>query len=121
MGRTFNIIVRGGLLAAILFGIACALPNDAYAETGVALVIANSLYRNFYQLKNPIDDARLVASSLHRVSFADVDIEQNLDRGLLVSEIQEFAAKARHIDVALIYFAGDRMELAEPTGATIHR
>jgi uncharacterized caspase-like protein len=76
----------------------------------VALVIGNSAYKAATPLRNPANDATLVAAALSRLGFEvlekrDLGVEQM--RGVL----KDFEDKAGGAEWALVYFSGHGMEL----------
>jgi SH3-like domain-containing protein len=76
-------------------------------ETRLALVIGNSNYQTLTELKNPINDARLIAQKLEGLGF-DTAVVENADRVTLIKAFQTLADKiSRQRDsVAFIYYAG---------------
>jgi uncharacterized caspase-like protein len=76
----------------------------------VALVIGNTAYKAATPLRNPANDAALVAGALARLGFEvvekhDLGVEQM--RGVL----KDFEDKAGGAEWALVYFSGHGMEL----------
>lgn len=92
-------------LAAIAFW-TCAWAPDAAAsgEKRVALVIGNSAYKES-PLKNPVNDARLMAGKLRELGF-DVVARENATREQMGSAIGAFLGKLNPGTVALVYYAG---------------
>ncbi|MGQ0675174.1 MAG: caspase family protein [Rhodospirillales bacterium] len=76
----------------------------AQAEKRVALVIGNAAYKE-QPLKNPVNDARLMAARLREVGF-DVVARENATRDGMGSAVREFVGKLAPGSVALIYYAG---------------
>ncbi len=80
-------------------------------EKRLALLIGASEYENIVDLKNTVNDTRLLAGVLEKLDFEVTllidpnlaDFKRNLD---------EFAFKSETADVALIYFAGHGVEFA---------
>ena len=91
---------------------ALTAPARVGAQTGpnVALVIGNSSYRNAPPLRNPRNDAELVASTLRSIGF-DVMHKTDLSYGELRAAIREFGVKAANSEIAIIHFAGHGLEL----------
>lgn len=82
-----------------------ALPVAAATDGGrLALVIGNADYRQA-PLKNPVNDARAVASALQGLGF-DVILRQNADLGEMLEAIRQFSLRARGSSVRLLYYAG---------------
>lgn len=100
--------LRAAMLALVLV-LGGAFP--AFSETRVALVIANSAYRNAPRLANPANDGPAVAAALRQAGFATVTVTTDLDQQAIRSALQTFAAAARNADMAVLYFAGHGMEM----------
>ncbi len=77
----------------------------------VALVVANGTYAHAGTLKNPPNDARLVARSLEEAGFDQVNVLVNLGKTQMEVALREFSELADGADVALIYYAGHGMEV----------
>lgn len=80
-------------------------PISNKSSKRVALVIGNKNYSSQTQLKNPINDAKLIKKTLESLDFKvleayDADIEK-LDKSM-----DAFIRESRKADVALIYYAG---------------
>ena len=98
----------------------------AAGEARVALVIGNANYVSIKSLKNPVNDARLLAKTLGNVGF-DVTIVEDADRRHLRQAIVDFGKKLKAAGpdaVGLFYFAGHGMQVEGrnwlvATGATI--
>ncbi len=86
-----------GLLLLLL------LPQQAWAKR-VALVVGNAAYAE-RPLANPVNDARLMQTTLRSLGF-EVQIVTNADRRGLLSSLREFEGRAREAEVAVFYFAG---------------
>lgn len=96
--------------AAFALALAAATPAGAAAEKRIALVIGNGAYRNVPALINPANDAADVAAALTRLGFsvtrlADADFDA-MRRTLIA-----FGAKARGVEMAVVFFAGHGMEI----------
>ena len=82
----------------------------AQEETRLALVIGNANY-NVGELKNPVNDALLVAATLHALDF-DVILDTNItDKALFIKTIREFGDRRPDYDVAFIYYAGHGIQI----------
>ena len=81
------------------------------AEQRVALVIGNAAYR-VDPLDNPVNDARLVASSLKQAGF-DVTLAENLDRRGLQGALRTFGERLNDNTVAVLYYAGHGLQLRD--------
>jgi uncharacterized caspase-like protein len=75
-----------------------------------ALVIGNSAYLTVPALKNPANDARLVAEALRSDGFA-VTIADNLDHEGFINALKAFAKEADSAEWAVVYFAGHGTEV----------
>jgi len=105
-------------------GLAClalalvAAPEPARAESRVALVIGNSNYGGeLGVLKNPVNDAKLVAQSLRNVGFTVIEAEdadlQAMRRA--ISEFGQQLSAAGEGATGLFFFAGHGVQLANTT------
>ncbi len=71
----------------------------------LALVIGNSHYQFSNPLKNPVNDARAIASSLQSVGF-EVMEHEDVTQAQMKQAINAFGEKLRDYDVGLFYYAG---------------
>jgi tetratricopeptide (TPR) repeat protein len=79
-------------------------------EKRLALVIGNSNYEKG-ELKNPVNDARLIASTLDSLDF-DVILATNLqDQRSFLNTIREFGNKRIQYDVGFVYYAGHGVQI----------
>lgn len=76
----------------------------------VALVIGNGDYKAAGKLKNPINDADLIASALTTAKFQTVETTINLGIAEFRQALRRFQADAIGAEVALIYYAGHGLE-----------
>jgi len=111
------------LLLFILFLIYPSL-SSAATEQRIALVIGNSAY-NSGPLKNPVNDATDIASTLKRLGF-NVVLKTNVRLRDMDSSIREFGRKLSKSDVGLFYFAGHGIQVSGvnyliPVGANIEK
>ena len=82
----------------------------AQQEKRLALVIGNSNYERG-ELKNPVNDAKLIASTLDSLNF-DVILKENLPtKREMVLAIREFGNKRSEYDVAFVYYAGHGIQI----------
>ena len=98
--------VFGHVIAVLVFCLVIA--PAALAEKRVALVIGNSDYKLISALRNPVNDARLMADTLRDVGF-DVVEAVNANRSGMVRAIRDFGEKltaAGRDGVGLFYYAG---------------
>ena len=96
------------ILTALLFFISVSLFSQE--EKRLALVIGNANYDKG-ELKNPVNDARLIASTLDSLDF-DVILKENLatEREMTLA-IREFGNKRSEYDVAFVYYAGHGIQI----------
>ncbi|MBX3499505.1 MAG: caspase family protein [Alphaproteobacteria bacterium] len=79
-------------------------------EVRIALVIGNSAYSNAEVLKNPVNDARAMATALTAAGF-EVILRENATRRAFVEALHEFAGKVPPGGVGLFYFAGHGLQV----------
>ena len=75
----------------------------------IALVVGNSSYVSS-PLKNPVNDARAMATSLRRLGFT-VDERTNLNYLELNKSIEAFGKKLKSGGIGLFYYAGHGMQV----------
>ncbi|WP_275575221.1 caspase family protein [Methylocucumis oryzae] len=75
----------------------------------MALIIGNDDYPES-PLKNPVNDATDMASTLGQLGF-EVIKEVNLDKQHMDDAVRKFGDRLSSTDVALFYFAGHGMQL----------
>jgi len=105
------LVLAGLCVVAWQTASAQAARGVALTEERVALVIGNAAYRE-NALDNPINDARLVASSLQRAAFK-VTLRENLDRPSLLIALREFGSTLNENTVAVLYYAGHGLQLRD--------
>jgi uncharacterized caspase-like protein len=101
IGACVALATRDGLLLLLL---ACTTLLAA-AQDRQALVIGNARYQHVEPLRNPLNDAELIAASLSKVGFKvtlllDATLEQ------MVQATTEFGRGLKRGDIAFAYFAG---------------
>ena len=80
-------------------------------EKRLALVIGNANYGKG-ELKNPVNDARLIAQTLESQDF-DVILATNLeDQRSFLNTIREFGNRRAEYDVGFVYYAGHGVQIA---------
>jgi len=84
---------------------------NTVTERRVALVIGNGAYEAA-PLKNPINDARDMASTLRDLGFG-VTYGENLKLKEMEAAISAFGNKARGSDVSLFYYAGHGFQVKQ--------
>ncbi|MBS4048925.1 MAG: caspase family protein [Alphaproteobacteria bacterium] len=104
------VLFRRALIAAMTAAVIAlpALPSFA-ATQRLALVIGNSAYADGL-LKNPINDARAMATTLRELGF-EVRVLENADRMAMQRAVVEFGRKLNSETVGLFYFAGHGMQV----------
>jgi hypothetical protein len=80
-----------------------------FADERVALVIGNGLYQKVPTLANPPRDATDIASSLQRLNFK-VLLLNNASASDMRKALVEFGRKADGSDIAIVFYAGHGME-----------
>ena len=76
----------------------------------LALVIGNANYDKG-ELKNPANDAKLIASTLDSIGF-DVLLHTNIERRRdFLAAINEFGTKLPNYDVSFVYYAGHGIQI----------
>jgi hypothetical protein len=88
---------------------AAATPSRAAAGTRVALVIGNADYK-IGALKNPVNDAKAVATSLRGLGF-DVTHRENASLREMLEAFQQFSTQSKAADVRVVYYAGHGVQL----------
>jgi hypothetical protein len=99
------------LLALLSVLLAFSLPTQTRAEKRVALVIGNGSYGEGAELKNPRNDAALMATALKRLGF-DVVEGHDLDKRSMERAIRQFGLKLAGTDVAFFFYAGHGLQVA---------
>ncbi|WP_290817280.1 caspase family protein [Ferrovibrio sp.] len=84
-------------------------PTVSAVEKRVALIIGNSAYADA-PLRNPVNDARAMASVLRELDF-DVTLLENADRTRMQRAALEFGRKLNQDAVGLFYFSGHGMQV----------
>jgi uncharacterized protein (TIGR02145 family) len=75
----------------------------------IALIIGNSTYPNV-PLKNPVNDANLMATTLQRVGFTVIK-KVDVNRAQMAQAIADFWSKLGNYDVALFFYAGHGVQV----------
>lgn len=103
------------LLASCLWQTQAALalsnPSGKDSPQGrLALVVGNSNYRNIPSLKNPFNDAALIAETLRKLGF-DVVEHTDVTHEQFKAAVEEASSKSRNYQTVLFYFAGHGFQL----------
>ena len=119
-------LVSAVALVLIIFG-AIKIATATVPEPRVALVIGNSAYRAA-PLRNPANDARLIAETLRELGFQVTERTDVSQRGMrrLIRDFGEALDDAGRESVGLFYYAGHGVQMRGenfliPTGAVIQR
>jgi len=79
-------------------------------EKRIALVIGNTDYNDdLLDLKNPVNDANLISSTLTKLDF-DVILRENLNKKETLDAIKDFKNKHTEYDFSVIYYAGHALQ-----------
>jgi uncharacterized caspase-like protein len=88
---------------------AAVAPSHAAAGSRVALVIGNADYK-VGALKNPVNDAKAVATSLRSLGF-EVTHRENASLREMIEAFQQFSTQSKSADVRVVYYAGHGVQL----------
>jgi len=104
--------MRKILTALSFFLLALGLaPGLAFASADrVALVVGISSYQFVPELKNPVNDLKVMRETLQRLGF-DVVSSIDASKKEFETKIEEFRVKMRNSEVALFYFAGHGLQV----------
>lgn len=103
---------RWGGVVAFFWAIACAI-LPAHAERRLALVVGNAQYEAFPPLNNPVNDSKLMETTLVALGF-EVKRVPNANLAVLDAEIKQFSARINEAgpdSVALFYYSGHGAQL----------
>ena len=119
--RLAAMLLAAAVVALIGFG-----ESRADAPRRVALLIGNGAYAHAGSLKNPVNDAALVAGALKTAGFEIVPADPNLGIASFRGALRRFRSSAVGARVALIYYAGHGIEARGknwliPTDATLQQ
>jgi hypothetical protein len=78
--------------------------------TARALIIGNSGYQHFGALPNPRRDATAMAERLRSLGI-EADVVIDADRDTLIKALNDFEAKARRVDVNILFYAGHGVQV----------
>jgi WD40 repeat protein len=96
------------LIAICLLGLGC-VHGHAADNKRLALIIANSQYQHTAVLKNPPNDAKMIAEKLRDLGF-EVQVETDLDAKGFSRIFKSFSAKLDKNTDALFYYAGHGLD-----------
>ncbi len=100
---------KGGAMFRLLILCVVCLSAAAHADTRVAFVVGNSDYAHAAALRNPGNDASLIAETLTQLDFT-VDLQFDQSRADLGRNLSAFVKTHKGADVMLFYFAGHGMQ-----------
>lgn len=105
---------RSATSQALLLIIGLMLISNGHAQTRLALVMGNGKYEEQSNLKNPVNDAELIAESLRSVGFElfEKKAHVNLNRVAMLEKINGFRKwiKENQDVVAVFYFSGHGLQ-----------
>jgi hypothetical protein len=96
--------------AVLITAAVLAIPQHAYAQSRVALVIGNGTYQKVPALPNPLHDAQDVSDALKRLGFT-VNTVTDADFDTFRRSLLEFGRRALKADMAVFYYAGHGVEI----------
>jgi len=86
------------------------LSEELIPKSKIALVIGNTNYEDdIWDLKNPTNDANLIATSFKELNFK-VILRENLNKKQFLDAIKEFKEKQEEYDFSIIYYAGHAIQ-----------
>ena len=98
--------IRNILTFLFIFIGVCAFSQ----QRRIALVIGNADYEHSGKLKNPVNDAELMAETLEELDFMVIK-EFDADKDQMEKTIYEFSRKLKEYNVALFYYAGHGIQV----------
>jgi hypothetical protein len=84
--------------------------SEAKSEKRIALVVGNGDYTEGSKLKNPVNDANLMAQTLNNLGFRVMQV-LNTNKVQLEKAIRDFSVALPDYNVALFYYAGHGIQL----------
>lgn len=97
-----------GFIAVFL--LAAFTTFDASADRRVALVIGNSDYQEFPELKNPVKDAGDVSKTFRLAGF-EVFVASNLTKLQFEEQFRNYLAAIDGADLAVVYYSGHGFQI----------
>ncbi len=101
--------MKRSTLVLLCLAIALAI-NSQSNEKRIALIIGNAAYQNGGALKNPVNDANLMATTLKGLGF-EVILKTNATLKTMQSATVDFTNKITNYDVALFFYAGHGVQV----------
>ena len=102
--------MRTQFLPLAAFFLVSMLPDPAFAEKGVALVIGNGAYKHAPPLTNPKNDASDMAAKLRGFGL-EVVVGEELDFAAMRAKVKEFIASLEGADLAVFFYAGHGLQV----------
>jgi formylglycine-generating enzyme required for sulfatase activity len=118
-----NSSIKRATVGLLLTFINCFLfIYPGFSQKKIALVIGNASYADA-PLRNPVNDASDVASTLRRLGFS-VTLKTNVNKRDMESAVRNFKSVLSKGDIALFYYSGHGMQVSGsnylvPVGETI--
>ncbi len=119
-GQAFEQFIRCGLVIATValtlgsVGSHAAPKNIApLKEHRIALVIGNNKYAHATVLANAVNDAAAIAIVLRKSLNFEVVERHDADKASMEEAIREFASRIRENSVALVYYSGHGIQVAD--------
>ena len=103
-GLTVAVVIAGLLASTVAAG-----AQTAREEPRLALVIGNSAYRET-PLRNPVNDARAMATTLKGLGFS-VLVHENASKRTMETAILEFGRRLADGGVGFFYYAGHGLQV----------
>ncbi|WP_269585204.1 NADase-type glycan-binding domain-containing protein [Roseibium sp. Sym1] len=97
-------------VAGLMLLLSFALPGPVLAAAKTALVIGNGAYQAMPALRNPANDANLIADKLTGLGFDVVRIIDG-DRRAFREGLTRFGRNSEGADVALVFYAGHGVQV----------
>ena len=111
MKKTILLLLCGSLLPIITWAQERSIIRKGEAGLRFALVIGNSDYKQTAKLRNPVNDARAINSTLGELGFTVTALE-NADQRQMENAIRKFGKTLRaDRAVGLFYYAGHGMQI----------
>jgi formylglycine-generating enzyme required for sulfatase activity len=102
----------GRRTATALLGLLGFLAAEgALGDTRVVLIIGNGTYEHAPALRNPVQDARDIASALGRLGYTVQPLVTNAKKPAMEAALAAFASVAAGADQALVYYSGHGIEV----------
>lgn len=111
-----DLILKSGIRVSLLSLSLALASSPSLAGSRYAIVFANQGYQHVGKLKNPVNDARLVAQQLERTKFS-VTLALDLSAEAFDAEIKKFIHRIERensdksaVEAILVYYAGHAVQ-----------